>query len=305
MHQPIPFEALRVLDAIDRKKSFAAAAEELFKVPSAISYTVQKLEEDLDVEIFDRSGHRAVLTPAGRYLLEQGRELIRANQALADATRQIASGWETRLNIAVDSLLPISALHPLIARFYEEGTSTELHLGEEVLAGCWDALMEHRADIVVGANSRYQPSGSFSQFAIGQVEFCFAVAAHHPLAHQRKRLSATDRAAYRAVAVADSSRGLPARTSRILDKQQYMVVPSLHDKVDAQLAGLGIGFLPRKRVQHELASGALVELDTDSDHTRETLLVAWRKEDKGRALRWFTRRLRDLNLFADYLEPPV
>ena len=62
MHTAITIDALKVLDAIDRKGSFAGAANELFRVPSAISYTVQKLEEDLSVAIFDRTGHRAALT---------------------------------------------------------------------------------------------------------------------------------------------------------------------------------------------------------------------------------------------------
>ncbi len=52
MKYPITLDALEVLDAIDRKGSFAAAANELFRVPSAISYTVQKLEQDLDVVLF-------------------------------------------------------------------------------------------------------------------------------------------------------------------------------------------------------------------------------------------------------------
>jgi len=60
----LSLDALLVLDAIARKGSFAAAAEELHRVPSAITYTVQKLEQDLDVQLFDRSGHRARLTRA-------------------------------------------------------------------------------------------------------------------------------------------------------------------------------------------------------------------------------------------------
>jgi len=62
----LTLDALTVLDAIDRKGSFAAAAEELHRVPSAMTYAVQKLEEDLDALLFDRRGHRAQLTEAGR-----------------------------------------------------------------------------------------------------------------------------------------------------------------------------------------------------------------------------------------------
>jgi hypothetical protein len=61
MKYPITLDALEVLDAIDRKGSFAAAANALFRVPSAISYTMQKLEQDLDVVLFQKEGRRATL----------------------------------------------------------------------------------------------------------------------------------------------------------------------------------------------------------------------------------------------------
>ena len=49
---PITLEALMVIDAIESRGSYAAAAEALDKVPSALSYIVQKLEEQLDVTLF-------------------------------------------------------------------------------------------------------------------------------------------------------------------------------------------------------------------------------------------------------------
>ena len=44
----ISLDALLVLDSIARNGSFAAAGEELHRVPSAITYTIQKLEQDLE-----------------------------------------------------------------------------------------------------------------------------------------------------------------------------------------------------------------------------------------------------------------
>ena len=69
---PITIEVLETLDAIERRGSFAKAAEELNKATSAISYIVQKLEEQLDIAVFQRQGRRSVLTPAGRLVLEEG-----------------------------------------------------------------------------------------------------------------------------------------------------------------------------------------------------------------------------------------
>ena len=89
----LTLDALVVLDAIDRRGSFAAAAEELHRVPSAITYSVRQLEAGLGIEVFDRRGHRAVLTPAGRELLSEGRHLLRAAADLECRLRQVAKGW--------------------------------------------------------------------------------------------------------------------------------------------------------------------------------------------------------------------
>ena len=74
----LTLEAISVVDAIARRGSFAAAAAELGKVPSALTYTVRRIEEELDVLLFDRRGRRARLTPAGEELLAQGLLLLRA-----------------------------------------------------------------------------------------------------------------------------------------------------------------------------------------------------------------------------------
>jgi len=50
----ISLDALLILDAIDRRGSFSAAGLELHRVPSTISYTVSKLEQDLGVQVFER-----------------------------------------------------------------------------------------------------------------------------------------------------------------------------------------------------------------------------------------------------------
>jgi DNA-binding transcriptional LysR family regulator len=101
MKLPISLKALEVIDAIDRKGSYAAAATVLHKVPSAISYTVQKLEQDLGVTLFQKEGRRAVLTSAGQHLVEQGRlglgvGYVPENQV----TEDLATGRLVALNLA-------------------------------------------------------------------------------------------------------------------------------------------------------------------------------------------------------------
>ena len=131
----LTLDALLVLDAIDRKGSFAAAAKELYRVPSAITYTIRKLEQDLDAPLFDRSGHKAELTPAGEKLLEDGRSLLRAASELEAAVKRTATGWESELRIALSDILPHGDLLSLVNKFYQENYGTQIRISREVLPG--------------------------------------------------------------------------------------------------------------------------------------------------------------------------
>ncbi|WP_336368353.1 LysR substrate-binding domain-containing protein [Marinobacter sp. C2H3] len=301
MHTAITIDALKVLDAIDRKGSFAGAAAELFRVPSAISYTVQKLEEDLDVAIYDRSGHRAILTPAGRYLLEQGRSLLEAAETLAHTTRQVAQGWETRLRIGFNSLLPAECLFPTIRAFHELGVPVDVQVVEEVFAGAWDALQSRRVDLVVGADQSSKPAGNFATHNLGPIHFVFAVAASHPLAAIERPLSEDDIARYPAAVAADTSRALPPGHAGIFRRQRTVTVSNIDQKIALQASGLGVGWLPEPRVRHLLANGTLMEKAVAEPRAPITLHLARHAEDRGKALMWFWDRLRSENTLSQWL----
>jgi molybdenum-dependent DNA-binding transcriptional regulator ModE len=113
----LTLDALQLLDAIARRGSFAAAAAELGRVPSAITYAVRKLEDDLDVLLFDRRGYRAQLTAAGEELLREGRSLLLAADELTRRVQRVADGWERELRIALDTIIPFERLLPLIDGF--------------------------------------------------------------------------------------------------------------------------------------------------------------------------------------------
>ena len=72
----ITLDQLLALEAIVRTGSFARAAAEMHRVPSAISYLVRGLESGTGLELFDRSKRQAVLTPAGRRLLAQAQGVL-------------------------------------------------------------------------------------------------------------------------------------------------------------------------------------------------------------------------------------
>ena len=289
----ITLDALQTLDAIERRHSFAAAAEELHRVPSAVSYTINKLEEDLGVELFDRSRRKAELTAIGRLILEHGRHILKASEELTALVRQAADGWETELRICIESVLRCDAIYDLIEEFQHIQPKTQIRLSEEVLSGSWDALIDDRCDLVIGAEGA-APASGFVQHALGQVIFDFAVAAEHPLTQLPEPLTASAILNYPTVIVSDSSQRLATRSAGLLDGRSRIYVPSIEHKIAAQCKGLGVGYLPHHRITEQLAQGQLVVLALDAARPPVEISVAWQRSNSGKALKWFVERLKQM-----------
>lgn len=285
-------EALLILDALDRHGTFAAAAARLFKTASALSYTVQKMESDLGITLLDRSGHRAVFTATGRLMLDKGRVLLRAVNELEQQAKYVESGWESSLTISVDASVPFALLTPLIDAFYQEVPHTQLLFRHDVLAGCWEALNYGEADLVFGAVQEPVTRSGIGWLSLGWLDYVFAVAPHHPLALLPEPLLREQIRQYRAVVVKDSSRHGVGVDLRVLDDQKTLSVADFPSKLQAQLAGLGCGYLPRYMAAPHLADGTLIERRLDSEPRRDQAFLAWNENATGNAAAWWRERLQ-------------
>ena len=297
----LSLDALEVIDAIDRRGSFAAAAEELHRVPSAITYSIKQLEENLGLTLFDRTRQRAVLTAAGRELLAEGRRLLQAAADLECRVQQVAKGWEAELRIAVDTVIGVEKLYGLVEEFYREGTGTRLRLSQEVLGGTWDALASGRADLAVGAAGDPPSGRNYSTRPLGRVRMVFAAAPFHPITREPQPLGEATIQQHRGVSAADSSRLLPPRTVGLVSGQDVLTVPNMEAKVAAQVAGLGVGSIPSWLAEREAAAGRLVILETQAARAGGDSLIAWRPGGEGKALQWFVQRLADPLVAAELL----
>jgi DNA-binding transcriptional LysR family regulator len=287
----ISFDVLQVLDAVDRTGTFAKAAETLHRVPSALTYLVQKLEEDLGVELFDRTNRRAQLTHAGRVVVEEGRRLLRAADDLERKAKRIQQGWESELRVAVDEIIPFDLLWDHVSGFYDLRMDTKLILSKEVLGGSWDALITRRADIVVGAAGDPPHIPNLVARSIGSLRHVFVVEPSHPLARMPEPLSLETVSQYRAVAIGDTSRELSPRTIALSPDQEVLTVPTLDAKLTAQLRGIGAGTIPECLAAGAIARGKLVRKEVTGMRDVTQFYLAWRKDEEGSALRWWVDQL--------------
>jgi len=313
-------DALAMMEAIAQSGSFAAAARQLGKVPSALTYSVRQLEDALDVLLFDRRSRQATLTAAGQELLDEGRRLLEQIDAVANRVKRVATGWETQLTIAVDDVISRTTLLELCESFYacsaalasggSRGTTaptptppaTRLRLRTEVLAGTWEALITGQADLAIGGvASRELPPG-VTMKDLGPMEFVFAVAPHHPLAATSEPIDDSELIRHRAVAVADSAQRMTPMTVNLLAGQDVLTVSDMSAKIDALLRSLGCGFVPEPMARDHIAAGRLVVKKVQRHRLDGRLGYAWRtplparrgtarKPPLGLALRWWLEQL--------------
>ncbi|NLS13385.1 LysR family transcriptional regulator [Vibrio sp. SM6] len=289
MPSPITLEALHILDAIERRGSFAAAAQELNRAPSSLSYQIQKLELDLDIMIFDRSGHKAVLTAAGQLILDQGRLILNATEKLVEDAALIANGWELDLTLAYDGIIPAPYFFPMVNALGEQ-SKTRVRLQEEILAGGWEALQSARADLLICPRTELVPSDVKTE-VLGTLAMIWVAAPTHMVHRRRGPFNDEARAQYRVIAIADTARDQPALSINILQKQPRLTVSNLEAKTQALLQGIGIGTLPISVAQPLIEQGKLAQI-LDTDYKEVELLMAWRRNTLGKAKTWCIQYLK-------------
>ena len=292
-------DALSMLQTISRLGSFAAAARDMGLVPSALSYRVRQMEDTLDVLLFDRSSRQARLTAAGQELISEGMRLLNDMDSIAHRIKRVATGWESQFTIAVDTVINHRVVMDLCQHFYDGNPPTRLRLKDEALSGSLYALTSGQADLAIGVGVMENVSPGLRFEDIGPVvKFVFAVAPMHPLASAVQPLSDAVIRAHRAVAVADSIPQGNGITIGLLAGQDVFTVPSMSAKLDAQLRGMGAGFLPEPMARPYIERGELVACQVLRPQRSGHIGYAWRQSPQGqsgpngeRALQWWLTHL--------------
>jgi DNA-binding transcriptional LysR family regulator len=260
-----------------------------------MTYRVRQLENALDVLLFDRSSRQARPTAAGKELLREATRLLDDMDALANRVRRVATGWEAVLTIAVDSVVSRRVVMDLCEHFLALGSTTRLRLRYETLSGTLAALTSGQADLALGIVMEHGLTNDIRHAVLGQIPFVFAVSTQHPLASAPEPLDDSTLQQHRAVAVADSvSRG-GGLTIGLQGGQDVFTVPDMPSKLEAQLRGLGGGFLPESLARPYLNSGQLIAKEVHSPRT-STGHYAWRESRTvpvGKALLWWLAQLEN------------
>lgn len=262
--------------------SYTAAARSLGVSPSAISKSVQRLEQHLGLKLFHRTTRSLTLTPEGRDLNERALRLLHVAEEIEQAA--VAARSEPAGTLKVTAPLPIGVhiLAPALPRFRERypKLSVDMRLGDRFLD-----LIEEGIDVAIRVGDLADTRLISRQLAPHRV-CAFASPAY--LARRGTPVHPDELARHDCVNFRFQSSGQALRWPFRIGGRDMEIMPAsgiitdVSDAVAAVLAaGGGIGISPTFVAAPHVARGALVPVLREFAVDRSAITALWPESRRG------------------------
>lgn len=177
----VDLRSLRYLIALSSRLSFSRAAEDLGLSQSALTRSIQALERQAGIRLFDRDRTGVSLTPQGRLVVERANALISNADDFERQLRQTARGEEGRVCFG---MAPLPACTLLAAALSERITAAPALTNEVVVrnvAALWPLLVAGDIEFFVSVEGQVPDAPPVRAETLGRFPFTLLVRAGHPL----------------------------------------------------------------------------------------------------------------------------
>lgn len=258
--------------------SFLVAAQRLHVSQSTLSKRIAELESQLRAPLFDRSGHRAALTDAGRQLLPLARRML----GLADDMRSLAGqggGVRGHCRFGVGELAALTWLPDLVAHARAAWPDLLLEPHVDLGAALEQRLESGELDFAVVAG--YSSRSAIASEPIANVRFSWA--ASPALAGPRRAVTAAllqDTALITMPPAAGPTRMLEHWLAvNNLEAGRRLTCNNLAAIASLIAAGVGVGLFPHGWLQQMAQRGAVVQLSSRPALPELEYTFQWRRDD--------------------------
>jgi DNA-binding transcriptional LysR family regulator len=269
---------LQCFQAVVNGGTFQVAAGALGRTQPTVSLAVKNLEDQLEFQLFDRSGYRVSLTEAGRSFHLKSASLLRELSALKTHASQLRMGEETDLHIVIGDLCSLPETLALLRRFFDACPGTKLHLHFEAITGPLERLLENEADMVLHhidkSDQRLEYIDLFTVTLVPVVAPGFLAFSITDSLHPE------DMRNYVQCVIRDSARNSAVPSFYLIDGARSWTVADQLMKKELILQGMGWGHLPTYLIKDELGSGRLQSIAGSHFKGGKVDLVAARRQDK-------------------------
>lgn len=294
---PPTLKQLEYFVGIAEATSFRGAAERLGVSQPTLSSQIYALEQSLDIPLLERSRSGTVVTPAGRELLVNARQVLEEMRGLLDHAAMIKHGPGGTFRIGVSPTVGPYLLPHILPEIHRQYSALKLYVRENKPSTLEDDLREGRLDLVLIPLPFSGPH--FTTEVLFHEPLKLIVPADHPFAgmksvkarqirNQNVLTLESDYSHYYQVQRACEELGANVRRDyegTSLDALRQMVV-----------MGMGVAFLPALYIHSEIHQPeVLVEVDVDKVELSRTHVLAWRRHSPNRAFyRELARSIRTL-----------
>jgi DNA-binding transcriptional LysR family regulator len=251
-------DQLKVFLAVANAGGFAAAARQLGRATSAVSYQIDTLEAQLGVALFDRSAtRRPELSAAGKALVADACAVNTGVDLLRAKARGLLAGLEAEVSLVVDVMLPTWRLVDAARAFQAAYPTVSLHLHVESLGAITQLVLDGVAAIGISGPLRV-PQAQLARIAVGETELTPVAAPDHPLA-QNPAVAPGEARGHIQLVLSDRSPLTRGEDFGVLGLKTWRLA-DLSAKHALLLAGVGWGGMPRTMVEGDIQAGRLVAL---------------------------------------------
>lgn len=254
----ITLDQFTVFLAIIEEGSFAAAARKLGRAQSAITYAVQKLEDQCAVQLFDRTAYRPVLTEQGRALLPRVRRIMEDLGEFRILAKSMSQGIEAELVLVVETFIHLSMVAPALSAFHAKFPMVQLKIISVRPQDASRQLQEHDADLGLFMLAP-KPQTDLESLLVAEMDFLAVAAPDHPLAKLPPHFPKEAMRDHLQIVVSNPKAPDDATIYGVVGVNQWRV-SEVRLRYDLIKQGVGWGSMPRPMVEADLARGDLVVL---------------------------------------------
>jgi DNA-binding transcriptional LysR family regulator len=291
--EALSLDQLRAVLAVVEAGSFSAAARRFGRAQSAVSYAIAQAEQQLGVELFDRSGQKPVLTASGRTLIHDIRAIVARADDLQARARAVSEGVEAELTLVIDTICAPAALARVLTAFRSAFPTVPVRVHVDTLGMVIERVLSQRGSLGVVATMLDLPDG-LTRYALPPTRMYAVAAPNHPLAATGDADSLELMQSAVQIVLSDRSRRTEGRDYAVFSPNTWRV-DDLLVKYELIRAGVGWGCMPAWMVDADLAAGVLgfvraPSLPDIDDMVTQAFHDAGHKP--GPALAWVIERLR-------------
>lgn len=295
----LSLDQMRVFALAAELGSLSAVAKKLARAQSAVSYAVTSLEEQLDTQLFDRSGHKPQLTPAGRALLQDVRVILARSDRLLSRAQSLQQETEHELALSIEVMFPVTVLARVLREFRSRFPQVNLRLYMEALGAVAQQVLEGTAQLGV-ISAVHLPAVGLRSVALPHIRMVPVAAPSHPLAQVGGRITVEQMQEHVQLVLTDRSTGTAGKDFMVFSPQTWRL-SDLSTKHALLLAGQGFGTMPEHMVAEDMAAGRLQRLHLEPHPPEGELLslacIHRLEAAVGPAMHWLIGRFKALESY--------